>query len=215
VINIQCYPDDLHSMEVHDSTKHYVNGPEAFLHTLLAEFQDAEKRFSHLYQKISKLVIPPSELMFDGELRDKLLFEDKYFTYSRRYFWGYQTLGVMRDGIKAIIDSYKKTFKEDVWEGKHRTLWPMVDEKASRNVHWKERMVKLKKSFERIITELDNLWEEMTERRKEIRTLRDQLFNGTSVLESRKSVELSEVTILQGHNIKLLTLVCPPPLPGG
>jgi hypothetical protein len=198
-------------MEVHDSTKHYVNGPEAFLHTLLAEFQDAEKRFSHLYKKISKLVIPPSELMFNGELRDKLLFEDKYFTYSRRYFWGYQTLGVMRDGIKAIIDSYKKTFKEEVWEGKHRTLWPMIDEKSSRNVHWKERMVKLKKSFERIITELDSLWEEIDERRKEIRTLRDQLFNGTSVLESRKSVELSEVTILQGHNIKLLTLVCPPP----
>jgi hypothetical protein len=194
-------------MEVHDSTKHYVNGPEAFLHTLLAEFQDAEKRFAELYKRISKLVIPPSGLMFNGELRDKLLFEDEYFTYSRRYFWGYQTLGVMRDGIKAIIDSYQKTFKEDVWEGRHRTLWPMMDEKSSRNIHWKERMHKLKDKFEKIIKELEELYEEIDERRKEIRTLRDQLFSGTSVLESRKSVELSTVTILQGHNIKLLTLV--------
>ncbi|KAE9369731.1 hypothetical protein N431DRAFT_52754 [Stipitochalara longipes BDJ] len=207
VLNIQCYPDHKHSLEVHDSTKHYVNGPEAFMNTLLAEFQDAENRFSDLYKKISKLVIPPADLMFDGELRDKLLFEDKYFTYSRRYFWGYQTLGVIRDGIKAIIDSYKKTFKEEVWEGKHRTLFPRLDETSSRNVHWKERMLKLKEKFEKIIKELDSLYDEIDEGRKEIRTLRDQLFSGTSVLESRKSVELSEVTILQGHNIKLLTLV--------
>jgi len=177
------------------------------MNTLLAEFQDAENRFSDLYKKISKLVIPPSDLMFDGELRDKLLFEDQYFTYSRRYFWGYQTLGVLRDGIKAIIDSYQKTFKEEFWQGKHRTLFPMLDEKSSRNIHWKDRMLKIKEKFEKIIKELDNLYDEIDEGRKEIRTLRDQLFSGTSVLESRKSVELSEVTILQGHNIKLLTLV--------
>lgn len=66
----------------------------------------------------------------------------------------------------------------------------------------------LKKDFERQLKSLDKVFEENDDRRKEIRTLRDQLFSGTSVLESRKSVELSEVTILQGHNIKLLTLVC-------
>jgi hypothetical protein len=46
-------------MDSHDSTKHYINGPEAFLHTLLAEFKDAEKRFDDIYTRISKLVIPP------------------------------------------------------------------------------------------------------------------------------------------------------------
>jgi hypothetical protein len=46
-------------MDSHDSTKHYINGPEAFLHTLLSEFKDAEKRFDDIYNKISKLVIPP------------------------------------------------------------------------------------------------------------------------------------------------------------
>jgi len=68
-------------------------------------------------------------------------------------------------------------------------------------------MSKLKKEFEAIIKDLYKLYEENDDRRKEIRTLRDQLFSGTSVQESRKSVELSTVTILQGHNIKLLTLV--------
>jgi hypothetical protein len=59
VLNIQCYPDHKHSIDSHDSTKHYINGPEAFLHTLLSEFKDAEKRFDDIYNKISKLVIPP------------------------------------------------------------------------------------------------------------------------------------------------------------
>lgn len=157
--------------------------------------------------KISKLVIPPADFMFDGELRDKLLFEDEDFTYSRRYFWGYQTLGLMRDGIKAIIDAYEDTFTDEVWEGRHKTLWPMIDENSSRNDYWRTRMSKLKKEFETIIKDLKKLQDENDDRRKEIRTLRDQLFSGTSVQESRKSVELSAVTILQGHNIKLLTLV--------
>lgn len=34
-----------------------------------------------------------------------------------------------------------------------------------------------------------------------------QLFSGTSVLESRRSVREAQITVQQGHNIKLLTLV--------
>ncbi len=145
--------------------------------------------------------------MFDGSLRDKLLFEDDDFTYSRRYFWAFQTLGIMNNGIKAIIDSCEDTFTEDVWNGKDKSLWPMLDEASNRNVYWRKRMACLKRDFDKEIWKLKKLYEENDDRRKEIRTLRDQLFSGTSVLESRKSVELSEVTILQGHNIKLLTLV--------
>ncbi|TVY32020.1 hypothetical protein LSUB1_G008535 [Lachnellula subtilissima] len=207
VLNIQCYPDHKHSMDSHDSTKHYVNGPEAFLHTLLAEFKDAEKRFEEIYNRITKLITPPPDFMFNGQLRDRLLFEDEEFTYSRRYFWAFQTLGIMNNGIKAIIDAYEDTFTDEVWEGKHKTLWPMLEPDSGRNVYWKKKMAGLRKGFQREIGHLEKLYEENDDRRKEIRTLRDQLFSGTSVLESRKSVELSTVTILQGHNIKLLTLV--------
>jgi len=54
---------------------------------------------------------------------------------------------------------------------------------------------------------LKGIVDENEDRRKEIRMLRDNLFSGTSVLESRKSVEQTEITVAQGHNIKLLTLV--------
>ncbi|OWP04683.1 hypothetical protein B2J93_5702 [Marssonina coronariae] len=148
-----------------------------------------------------------AEFMFNEDMRDKLLFEDEEFTYSRRYFWAFQTLGLMNDSIKAIINAYKDTFTDDVWEGKHKSLWPMIDQESHRNKYWKKRMASLKKDFEAEIRNMFKLYEENDDRRKEIRTLRDQLFSGTSVLESRKSVELSAVTILQGHNIKLLTLV--------
>lgn len=45
LLNLQCYPDLKSSTDVHDTSKHYVNGPEAFMVTLLGEFRDAQRRF--------------------------------------------------------------------------------------------------------------------------------------------------------------------------
>lgn len=207
VLNIQCYPDWRATIDVHDSAKHYVNGPEAFLATLLTEYRDAQKRFSEIYERITKLITPGLDFLFDEELRNVRLFEDKDFTWTRRYFWAHQTLGSMNDSIKAMIDMFEDTFTEEVWDGTHKTLWPLPDEESSRNIFWKKRMKTYRHAFEREIRELKNLIQENNGRRNEIKSLRDQLYSGTSVVESRKSVELSEITILQGHNIKLLTLV--------
>jgi hypothetical protein len=62
--------------------------------------------------------------MFSPRLRDKLLFEDSHFTYSRRYFWAYNTLGVINEGIKAMRAAYLAHFTKDFWAGRHPTLWP-------------------------------------------------------------------------------------------
>lgn len=194
-------------MDVHDSTKHYVNGPEAFLVTLLGEFRDAQKRFEHIYKEITRLITPPLEFMFDSAIRDSLLFEDKDFTYSRRYFWAYQTLGLMNDSIKCIIDAYEDTFTTEVWEGTHKTLWPLPEQGSARNVYFKKKMAVLKFKFEVEMKNLRTLMYENDERRDEIENLKENLFTGTSIQESRKSVENTEITIQQGHNIKLLTLV--------
>ena len=59
VLSIQCYPDWKSSIDSHDSTKHYVNGPEAFLVTLRAEFRDARKRLEEVYNRVSNLVKMP------------------------------------------------------------------------------------------------------------------------------------------------------------
>lgn len=59
VLAIQAYPDWKSSINSHDSTKHYVNGPEAFLVTLRAEYKDARKRLEEVYNRVSDLVRMP------------------------------------------------------------------------------------------------------------------------------------------------------------
>lgn len=64
VLNIECYPDWKSNTGSHDSTKHYVNGPEAFLNTLLVEYKDAQKRFDEICKRIGKLITPPVRKAF-------------------------------------------------------------------------------------------------------------------------------------------------------
>lgn len=62
VLNLQCYSDWNASLDVRDSSKQYLNGPEAFLVTVLGELRNALKRFSSAYKEIKKLVTPPLDL---------------------------------------------------------------------------------------------------------------------------------------------------------
>lgn len=94
-------------MDIHDSSKHYVNGIEAFMTTLLGEYRDAKRRFDDITDRISKRVRPPLEFMFSSAIRDKLLFEDDEYSMAKRYFWAHQTLGILNESIKAMVDAYE------------------------------------------------------------------------------------------------------------
>ncbi|KAF2792843.1 hypothetical protein K505DRAFT_325900 [Melanomma pulvis-pyrius CBS 109.77] len=206
VLNLQCYPDWRATPDTFESGHRYLNGAEAFLHALLTEYKDARKRYEEIYKRITHLITPPLGFIFDAELRDQRLFEDKEFTWIRRYFYAHQTLGNVNDSIKSMIDSFEDTFTEEVWEGKSKTLWPL-NEESPRNDHWKRRLRLLRLQFEHEMKELRILSRENQERRHEIESLQDHLFSGTSIQESRKSVELADITVQQGRNIKLLTIV--------
>jgi hypothetical protein len=184
----------------------FLNGAEAFLHALLTEYRDARKRFDEIYKRITDLVTPPLGFLFSEELRSARLFEDKDFTWIRRYFYAHQTLGNVNNSIKSMIDAFEDTFTDDIWEGQNKTLWPLFEE-SPRNDHWKRRLRSLRLQFEREMKELRTIIAENNERRHEIATLQEQLFSGTSIQESRKSVELADVTVHQGYNIKVLTIV--------
>jgi len=88
VLIIQAYPDWESTIDdLEDDVrqrKHIVNGPEAFLTSLRHEFRDAYKRLLKVYRKIEDLIQVPDDFIFDLSTRDKLLFEDDEFTYSRR-----------------------------------------------------------------------------------------------------------------------------------
>ncbi|KAF2006291.1 hypothetical protein P154DRAFT_517925 [Amniculicola lignicola CBS 123094] len=206
VLVVECFPDWRASTDTFESEHRYLNGPEAFLHALLTEYRDARKRYDAIYLAITKLITPPLDFIFDAEMRDQRLFEDKMFTWTRRYFWSHQTLGNVNDSIKAMVDAFEDAFTDDIWDGTSKTIWPLFEE-SPRNDHWKRRLRALRLQFEREMKELRQLMRENNERRVEIASLQNQLFSGTSIQESRKSVELSDITVQQGRNIKLLTLV--------
>ncbi len=136
--------------------------------------------------------------MFDVKLRDKLLFEDKDFTFSRRYFWSYNTLGVINDSIKSMRQAYSDTFSSEFWAGRHPTLWPHPEPDSVAGQTYAVRREALQQELERAVRELQTVRDKNEQTRTEIRSLREQLFSGSSVMESRRAIE-------QGSNIKVLT----------
>ncbi|KAL2255750.1 hypothetical protein VTK26DRAFT_2763 [Humicola hyalothermophila] len=200
LLNIQCFPDDEHSIRSEESKKQLCNGPYAFLDALCVEYRDAVKRYTQLNERITKLITPPNQFMFDVRLRDKLLFEDSQFTYSRRYFWAYNTLGVINEGIKSMRAAYLNTFTKDFWAGRHPTLWPHPHPDSPEGRLYAARMDVLRQELESAVNDLQTTYDKNEATRTEIRSLREQLFSGSSVKESRRAIE-------QGNNIKILTSV--------
>jgi Mg2+ and Co2+ transporter CorA len=137
--------------------------------------------------------------MFDSHLRDKLLFEDKHFTYIRRYFWAYNTLAVINSGIRAMITAYEDTFTSSFWEGRHDLIWPHPAPESEEGREYKKQMSVLRDELGQALAELKLVHQRNEATRREIENLRDQLFSGSSIKESRRAIE-------QGDNIKILTL---------
>jgi hypothetical protein len=63
----------------------------------------------------------------------------------------------MKASINAIIDGYKDTFVNEIWEGKHKMIWLIVEERLSRNQYWMECMQFLKKDYDKVVKALQEL----------------------------------------------------------
>ncbi|POR33374.1 Uncharacterized protein TPAR_06436 [Tolypocladium paradoxum] len=201
LLSIQSFPDDHHTVRGDDFLhKSFYNGPYAFLDLLVSEYRDAGKRNQILHERITKLITPPTEFMFDRRLRDKLLFEDKHFTYIRRYFWAYNTLAVINTGIKAMVAAYVDTFTDDFWAGAHPLLWPHPAPASPEGLAYRDRMAVLRRELDKVVAELGEVLKRNERTRKEIENLRDQLFSGSSIKESRRAID-------QGDNIQILTTI--------
>lgn len=220
LLAIQSFPDNSHTVRGDEFKKNkYVNGPHAFLDLLISEYRDATKRNLILHERITKLITPPvsleyppthysivladslkPEFMFDPKLRDKLLFEDRHFTFIRRYFWSYNTLAVVNTGIKSMIAAYVDTFTDSFWAGTHPILWPHREPESPDGVAYRQHMTTVRRELDKVIQELTDVLKRNERTRKEIENLRDQLFSGSSIKESRRAIE-------QGDNIRILTMI--------
>ncbi|KAL2210872.1 hypothetical protein CC79DRAFT_1331269 [Sarocladium strictum] len=199
VLSIQSFPDDQHTVRTDEfQQKNFYNGPYAFMDLLIAEYRDAGRRTQQLHEHITKLITPPTEFIFNRYLRDRLLFEDKHFSYIRRYFWAYNTLAVINTGIKAMVSAYADNFNDDFWEGTHQLLWPHPEPHSPEGLAYAEKMASVRRELEKTVSELGEVLKRNERTRKEIENLRDQLFSGTSIRESRRAID-------QGDNIRILT----------
>lgn len=59
LLNIQCFPDHIHSENESVRKPRYYSGPYVFLNRLVAEYRDATKRYLQLNDRIRKLITPP------------------------------------------------------------------------------------------------------------------------------------------------------------
>ncbi len=200
VISLQCFPDWSSETNLHETKHHYVNGPDAFLATLLNEYRDATKRFKQLSKCVVDLATAPKEVMFNEELRDDLLFEHSDFLWSGRYFWAAQALQILAEEIQAMIATYEDTFTEEFWAGEHKTLFVGTADVSARYSNFRKKINHTHKGFEKEIRALRNVLKKCNSDQKHITRQREWLFSGTSVLESRSAPK-------QDYNIKLLTVV--------
>lgn len=200
VLSIQFFPDDESSVSHNYPGETFCNGPHAFLVRLSMEYQDAVRRYTRLNERISKLITPPSQFVFDSKLRERFLFEDKYFTYSRRYFWAYNTLAVLNESIQAMRNTYLETFTDDFWVARHVTVWPHPDPESLEGKAYIARLLPLRERLDASMKDLQRLCDQNEKTRELINSLRQQLHSGSAEKKSQKAIE-------QGNNIKILTSV--------
>ncbi|KAH8653624.1 hypothetical protein BX600DRAFT_471266 [Xylariales sp. PMI_506] len=200
LLNIKFFPDDIEVMHGETERMQFYNGPYAFLDSLTMEYRNAIQRNMNLHDKITKLITPPTDFIFDSRMRDKLLFEDRDLTYSRRYFWAYNTLRVINDGIVSMINAYTKTFTDEFWHGRHPTMFQFPPADTPEYQMYLEKLESLRRELDEVVSVLQLVRERNENTREVIKSLRDQLFAGVSVIQSRRAIE-------QGNNIKMLTSI--------
>lgn len=126
----------------------------------------------------------------------------KHFTYIRRYFWAYNTLAVINTGLAAMVAAYTNTFTPDFWSGDHPLLWPYptCTSSAADAAAYRKTMASLRIELEKVVSDISAVMKRNERTRKEIENLRDQLFSGSSIKESRRAID-------QGDNIQILTMI--------
>ncbi|KAK3367609.1 hypothetical protein B0H63DRAFT_84346 [Podospora didyma] len=133
---------------------------------------------------------------------DSLLFDDDTLARSRKYFWAMNSLDVFIAQISDVLKEW-----DDFWDAREDML------RAFESIH-QDRLERYKpgqrvppriddESLPRVLTQIQALKDLLVEFngfRQRAATLREGLFNASSVIESRASTRL-------GENVKLLTYV--------
>ncbi|CAD6566817.1 MAG: hypothetical protein ASARMPREDX12_008836 [Alectoria sarmentosa] len=125
----------------------------------------------------------PSSITFDSQMRQGILFEDRNFSNSKRYFWALQCLQLFAEHIEGTLRSIPNIF----------VSMRLADSSL-------EDYEAVKRMLEESQKDFGELRDRIERKRQEIQSLRDGLFSASSVAEGRLALE-------QNGNIRLLTMV--------
>ncbi|KAL8650470.1 MAG: hypothetical protein Q9226_005130 [Calogaya cf. arnoldii] len=128
-----------------------------------------------------------SSVTFDSDARQGILFEDRNFSNSKRYFWALQSLRIFAeyiDGTLRILPSLIHSAKD--FDGSPKDSTEHRELRKRFTTEYQGKFGALRDRIER--------------KRQEVQSLSDGLFSASSVAEGRLATE-------QNGNIRLLTLV--------
>lgn len=187
----------------HASSRKIKNGVEAFCWGINSELRKVRRCLREVAAQISSVSAPSDDFLFNNEVRESLLFENKDFTNSRTYFWALQSLRLVNECIASIIriwDIYDKASFLNLLntgdDGISHTP-PSSDGEAAAT---RTASIPYLNEIQKQMTQLACMIKDNSAKQEEIRALRDGLFNASSVLETR-------TTVAQGKNIHVLTLI--------
>ncbi|KAK2784010.1 hypothetical protein FQN52_009389 [Onygenales sp. PD_12] len=153
-------------------------------------------------------VLNDQDAIFDPQMHDSLLFDDDTFSRSRLYFWAIDSLELFKDQIAHAIKEWGF-----FWEARCKVFKAHEEILISRRksagfddpFYWAKkrsgyRVEDVAKEIEIQVNRLRDLEARFDRFYRRAQSLRDGLFNASSVVESRAATQL-------GENVRLLTYV--------
>ena len=74
-----------------------------------------------------------------------------------------------------MILTYRENLTEDVWTGKHGSIWPGTEEIGIKYAQWRKVMLSLKHEFEVVLGQLEETMKRNTQEQKDISALQTQV----------------------------------------
>ncbi|KAH7311228.1 hypothetical protein B0I35DRAFT_61880 [Stachybotrys elegans] len=180
------------------------------LHLIQVAFEDAADSWEEIAHHLKEMLADDDDAALDPHKHDRLLFDDSTFSRSRRYFWAADILETFQDSIGNLLKQWEYWWT--VWEPRlrefegsqsNRLRKRETDEDGKPFFHIHRRQESLEEVVPRITSQvhrMEQIKSDLDRLATRTKTLRDGLFNASSVIESRAATDL-------GQNVKLLTYV--------
>ncbi|KAK2803091.1 hypothetical protein FQN51_003835 [Onygenales sp. PD_10] len=181
--------------------------PSCVLWLLNDALQDA----SDSWEKVAShyvCLLNDQDAIFDPQRHDHLLFDDDTFSRSRLYFWAIDSLEVFKDRVADAVKQWEFFWddRRKIFEAHEKNLISRFESAGFDDPFFsakKEHIYRVEDAAKEIEIQVNRLRE--LEARfdrfyQKAQSMRDGLFNASSVVESRAATQL-------GENVRLLTYV--------